>query len=341
MTRAAINHGTTAGDGTGETLFSAFDKVNQNDSELYGAKTEFAANFAALPAVGEVGKIYITLDDDAMYRWTGTVYDDLGGIQFVANAAALPAVGEAGKLYVAADTGGIYQWLGSAYAVRALVPHITGGVIDYIIDPLTGTKYAALPLDINGYPIVNLIPRRNTLANLLATAGGVGEISEATDWSALVLHNGVVGGAKVLYCEPKRCHVISSTPQAAITGVPLPINFSVALDDPYGLWVAGTPNQISVPAGATRVRMLGNVGFAANPTGNRDTYFADQTGSAINGRVSAAAAAGVMQQQCSAYYELTDETAIRLYAVQNSGGNLNVGGYQLETSSAVIEFWVD
>lgn len=35
MARAAINRGTTAGDGTGETAFSAFGKVNDNFTELY------------------------------------------------------------------------------------------------------------------------------------------------------------------------------------------------------------------------------------------------------------------------------------------------------------------
>jgi hypothetical protein len=35
MARAAINRGTTAGDGTGETAFSAFGKVNDNFVELY------------------------------------------------------------------------------------------------------------------------------------------------------------------------------------------------------------------------------------------------------------------------------------------------------------------
>jgi len=32
------------------------------------------ANFAALPATGETGKIYVTLDTDFVYRWSGTVY---------------------------------------------------------------------------------------------------------------------------------------------------------------------------------------------------------------------------------------------------------------------------
>ena len=32
------------------------------------------ANLAALPATGETGKIYITVDDNKTYRWSGTVY---------------------------------------------------------------------------------------------------------------------------------------------------------------------------------------------------------------------------------------------------------------------------
>lgn len=115
MAQQPVNHGSIPGDGLGESLFSAFGKVNANDAELFGAKTEFAANFAALPATGETGKIYVTLDDDAMYRWTGNGYDDLGGIQFVANAAALPVAGEALKVYVVLDTNRLYRWTGTAY----------------------------------------------------------------------------------------------------------------------------------------------------------------------------------------------------------------------------------
>lgn len=146
MSQQPVNHGTTPGDGQGESLFNAFAKVNDNDAELFGAKTEFVANYAALPAMGQVGKIYVTLDDDAMYRWTGTGYDDLGGIQFVANAAALPAVGEALKAYVALDTGIAWWWTGSAY--RAVGWNAAG---NRVIRP-DGVECAALPLDSGGYP---------------------------------------------------------------------------------------------------------------------------------------------------------------------------------------------
>jgi hypothetical protein len=37
------------------------------------------ANFAALPATGETGKIYVTLDDNSQYRWSGSAYIDFSG----------------------------------------------------------------------------------------------------------------------------------------------------------------------------------------------------------------------------------------------------------------------
>lgn len=37
------------------------------------------ANYAALPATGAVNKIYITIDTDFLYRWTGSTYEQVGG----------------------------------------------------------------------------------------------------------------------------------------------------------------------------------------------------------------------------------------------------------------------
>lgn len=42
MSKQVINHGTVAGDGTGESIFSAFDKCNDNFDELYLADTTLA-----------------------------------------------------------------------------------------------------------------------------------------------------------------------------------------------------------------------------------------------------------------------------------------------------------
>jgi hypothetical protein len=37
------------------------------------------ANFAALPVTGETGKIYITIDTGLIYRWSGSIYVQIGG----------------------------------------------------------------------------------------------------------------------------------------------------------------------------------------------------------------------------------------------------------------------
>ena len=36
-----------------------------------------AANFAALPVIGETGKIYVTIDTGYQYRWSGSVYVEI------------------------------------------------------------------------------------------------------------------------------------------------------------------------------------------------------------------------------------------------------------------------
>jgi phage-related tail fiber protein len=47
------------------------------------------ANLAALPATGEAGKIYITLDNNATLRWTGTVYVAVGAGTGTADSALI------------------------------------------------------------------------------------------------------------------------------------------------------------------------------------------------------------------------------------------------------------
>jgi hypothetical protein len=45
------------------------------------------ANFAALPVTGETGKLYVTLDNNKVYRWTGSIY-----VEIAANNAVWGAI---------------------------------------------------------------------------------------------------------------------------------------------------------------------------------------------------------------------------------------------------------
>lgn len=56
-------------------------------------------NFAALPSpVGETGKIYVTLDDNKTYRWSGTQYTGIGNDLALGNTAATAFRGDFGQI---------------------------------------------------------------------------------------------------------------------------------------------------------------------------------------------------------------------------------------------------
>ena len=70
---AANGVATLAGDG----------KVPSNQLPSYVDDVVEVANYAALPVTGETGKIYITLDNNKVYRWGGSVYVEIAANQAV------------------------------------------------------------------------------------------------------------------------------------------------------------------------------------------------------------------------------------------------------------------
>ena len=52
-------------------------KVPSSQLPSYVDDVVEVANYAALPATGETGKIYITLDTNLIYRWTGSTYVEI------------------------------------------------------------------------------------------------------------------------------------------------------------------------------------------------------------------------------------------------------------------------
>jgi hypothetical protein len=55
------------------------------------------ANFAALPVTGETGKIYVTLDDNITYRWSGTAYIEISKSLALGETSATAFRGNRGK----------------------------------------------------------------------------------------------------------------------------------------------------------------------------------------------------------------------------------------------------
>lgn len=91
-------------------------KVPAAQLPSYVDDVEEAANFAALPVTGEVGKIYITLDDNKSYRWSGSAYvnianpiqalDDLSDVSGTTAAPNGKILKKVGGVWTAADESG-------------------------------------------------------------------------------------------------------------------------------------------------------------------------------------------------------------------------------------------
>ncbi len=56
------------------------------------------ANFAALPVFGETGKIYITIDDNKTYRWSGSLYVEISASLALGETSSTAYRGDRGKI---------------------------------------------------------------------------------------------------------------------------------------------------------------------------------------------------------------------------------------------------
>ena len=88
-TEKAANNGVATLDATGKVPASQLPSFVDDVIEV--------ANFAALPAEGEGGKIYVTLDDNKTYRWGGTAYTEISASIALGETAGTAYEGSKGK----------------------------------------------------------------------------------------------------------------------------------------------------------------------------------------------------------------------------------------------------
>ena len=77
IAQATFIAATEKGANSGVATLGADGKVPASQLPSFVDDVIEAANFAALPAEGEGGKIYVTLDDNKTYRWGGTTYVEI------------------------------------------------------------------------------------------------------------------------------------------------------------------------------------------------------------------------------------------------------------------------
>ncbi len=108
IAQATFIPATEKGANSGVATLDATGKVPSSQLPSFVDDVIEAANYAALPATGEAGKIYVTLDDNKTYRWGGTAYVEISASIALGETQGTAYEGSKGKANadaIAAHTG--------------------------------------------------------------------------------------------------------------------------------------------------------------------------------------------------------------------------------------------
>jgi len=123
----------------GVATLGADGKVTASQLPSYVDDVIEASNFAALPATGESGKIYVTQDNNKIYRWSGSAYIEISPT--AGNADTATRLATARTIGITGDASWSVSFDGSATATAVLTLANTG---------VTASTYRSVTVDAKG-----------------------------------------------------------------------------------------------------------------------------------------------------------------------------------------------
>lgn len=144
---------TLKGAASGVAELDANGKVPSAQLPSYVDDVIEAADYASLPATGEAGKIYITLDDNKTYRWGGSAYVEISESLALGETSTTAYRGDRGKTaydhatdasrHTTAETSGLYKIATTAEGHVASVAAVEKADITGLGIPAQDTTYTA------------------------------------------------------------------------------------------------------------------------------------------------------------------------------------------------------
>lgn len=178
---------TEKGAANGVCPLGADSKVAASYLPSYVDDVVEAANLAGLPAAGETGKIYVTLDTNKTYRWSGTAYIEISPTAGTSDSATKLATPR--TIALSGDVSGSASFDGSANitiaaAIQpdsvALGTDTTGNYVAAVAVPASGLTVSAA-----GEGVTQTLALANDLAAVEGLAStGIVRRTAADTWSA-------------------------------------------------------------------------------------------------------------------------------------------------------------
>lgn len=145
-----------------------------------------AASFSALPATGETGKIYVTLDDNKTYRWGGSAYVEISASLALGETSSTAYAGDKGKTaydhatdssrLTTATASGFYKVASTAEGHIASLTAVAKSDITGLGIPDENTEYDVSSGSVgsasgwNAGSVTNIVQNGNTLDITIGTA---------------------------------------------------------------------------------------------------------------------------------------------------------------------------
>ena len=136
------------------------------------------ANIAAFPATGETGKIYLTLDTNLTYRWSGTAYVEISKSLALGETADTAYRGDRGKIAYdhSQTTGNPHSTTAAqipntpagtvaATTVQGAINELAGDIVQ--VETNLNTKKSIVSADDDHYRLINLIGLQTGYAGYL------------------------------------------------------------------------------------------------------------------------------------------------------------------------------
>jgi hypothetical protein len=281
-----------------------------------------AANLAAFPATGETGKIYVALDTNKTYRWSGSAY------VFITSGAVDSVAGKTGIVTLNSSDVGLANVenkssatirgeITSANVTTALgfTPYNATNPSGYTTNTGTVTSVAALTLGTTGTDVTSTVATGTTTAVITlniptASASNRGALS-AADWTTFNNKTSNTGTIT---------DVTATAPVASSGGTAPVISMAAASSGVNGYMTGAYATKLDgIASGATA-----NTGTVTSVTGTAPVVSSGGTAPAIS---MAAASSGVNGYMTGAYATKLDGIAAGATNVTNTNQLTNGAGF--------------